>query len=325
MRAWVVKEFGHFSKALRFEGHADPAPPSGGALIEVHAAGVNFFDLLLIAGAYQVRPKLPFIPGSEAVGEVLEPGHGSMLRRGERVMVLVPVGAFGEVVAASDAVCFPAPTEMPDAEAAGFLITYQTALFALTRRARLAAGETLLVHGAAGGVGSAAVQLGKVLGARVIATAGTAKGEACRKLGADVVIDHTRSDFVAEVLKLTDGRGADVILDPIGGEVFGRSTKCIAWEGRLLTLGFASGEIPSIAANRILLKNISVVGLSWGNYQIHDPVSVRAAHAQLLELYSARKVRPLIYREYSFDQLPQALADLEARRTVGKAVIAVPR
>jgi len=323
MRAWVVEDFGSFREVLHFQGHADPKPPAGGALVAVQAAAVNFFDLLLIAGTYQVRPKLPFIPGSEAVGEVIDVGPGSRLERGQRVMVLVPVGAFGELVAAADDVCFPAPEEMPDAEAASFLITYQTAYFALTRRARIQEGETLLIHGAAGGVGSAAIQLGKVLGARVIATAGSAKLDACRELGADVVIDHSQEDFVARVLELTEGRGADVILDPVGGEVFERSSKCIAWEGRLLTVGFASGQIPKIAANRILLKNIAVVGLSWGNYQIHDPASVRQAHEHLLKLYHDGRICPRIYREYAFDQLPKALADVEARKVVGKAVVAV--
>jgi NADPH2:quinone reductase len=213
---------------------------------------------------------------------------------------------------------------MSYAEAAGFFLIYQTAYFALVRQARLAPGETLLVHAGASGVGTAAIQLGKALGATVLATArGEAKLAFCRQLGADHTIDYTTGDFASAVLDITGGRGANVIFDPVGGDVFDRSTKCIAWEGRLLPIGFASGRIPKIGANRILLKSISVQGMYWSTYWQNAPQWVREAHDTLIELYLQGRIAPVIWRRYPLTQLPEALAAVVNRETRGKAVLTV--
>jgi NADPH:quinone reductase len=322
VRAWRTHSFGHFRDVLRLEDCDPPAAPDDGVLVRTTAVGLNFPDLLAIAGKYQVRAALPFIPGHECAGVVEAVGGGSRFAVGQRVIVNGLAGALAERTAASDVRVFAVPDAMSEAEAAALCVTYQTGWFALHHRARLLPGETLLVHGGAGGVGSAAIQLGVAAGARVIATAGGAdKAEICRGLGAHEVIDHRAADVVAEVKRLTDGRGADVIYDPVGGDVFDASTRCIAWEGRLLVIGFASGRIPEIAANRILLKNIAVVGLHWGEYYRHAPDLVHAAHARLCDLHAAGKVRPLVGGRYSFADAPAALGALEDRSAIGKLVV----
>jgi NADPH:quinone reductase len=324
MRAWTIREFGPFQEVLRLEEQPSPSPPPGTALIRVRTAGVNFPDLLMIAGKYQVRPPLPFIPGFETAGEVVEAPPGSGIASGDRVMCQVGHGAFCEALCAAPEDLFSIPDDMSDEQAAAFFLTYQTAWVALVHRARLRPGELLLVHGGAGGVGSAAIQLGKALGAVVVATAGgEEKAAVCRQLGADHAIDYAGQDFAAAVQEITSGRGADVILDPVGGDVFDRSTRCIAWEGRLLPIGFTSGRIPAIAANRLLLKNISVLGLYWGSYWQRAPHVVREAYAGLVELYERGSLRPLIHRLYPMEGLPEALAAVAGRRCRGKAVLAV--
>ncbi len=291
-------------------------------VVQVAAAALNFPDMLAIAGQYQVKPPLPFVPGMESAGEVIAAGPRSALRVGQRVIVSGHGGAFAERVAATDAGCYPVPDAMSDADAAALLVVYQTGWLSLVRRARLRAGETLLVHGGAGGVGTAAIQLGKALGARVIATAsGAAKLDVCRSCGADDVFDYRERAIPEAVAELTGGRGADVIYDPIGGDVFDASTRCLAFEGRLLVIGFAGGRIPEIKANRILLKNIDVIGIFWGNYQLHDPAVARTAHAELCRLYEQAAIRPVIYREYPLAELPAALGALEGRESYGKIVV----
>jgi NADPH:quinone reductase len=324
MRAWRLHELGDPAEVLRLEDVDSPSPGPGQVRVAVAAAGLNFFDDLVCRGQYQDRPALPFTPGAEFVGRILEAGEGVDLPAGTRVvgMAAWPAGALAEEALGDARMIFEVPGSMPDEVAAGFLVTYGTAHAALHRRAGLRAGETLLVHAGAGGVGSAAIQLGVAAGARVLATAGgPEKVEVCRKLGAERAIDYRTEDFVAVVKEATGGRGADVIFDPVGGDVFDRSLRCIAWEGRLLVVGFTSGRIGSAPANLVLLKNMSVVGIAWGAYRKHEPELLRRIHADLLRLYAEGKVDPLVHSVLPLEEAPRGLADLAGRRTVGKVVI----
>ncbi len=322
MRAWRVHEYGSYRDKLRLEEVDKPRAPDDGVVVRVAAAGVNFPDLLAIAGQYQVKAPLPFTPGIEACGEIVEVGARSRWKPGQRVIASGGWGAFAEYMVADDIGVYPVPDEMSTVDAAAFLVVYHTSYFALVYRAEMKPGETLLVHGGAGGVGTSAIQLGKALGATVIATAGSDdKLEVCRRLGADHVINYKNEDFVARVKDLTGGRGADVIYDPVGGEVFDRSLKCIAFSGRILVIGFASGRIPQVPANIVLLKNISVVGVHWGNYRFYDPDKLAPAHEALCRLYVEGKARPLIGKELPLAELPAALDAIRARESVGKIVL----
>jgi len=302
-----------------------PAPVVGpGQLgIEVRAAGCNFFDILLVQGRYQVKPPFPFVPGGEVAGVVREVGAGvGGFAPGDRVLAAVPMGGYAERIALPAAFAHRMPESMSFEEGAALPIVYPTSYAGLVYRAGLQRGETLLVHAAAGGVGLAAVQIGKALGARVIATAGSVeKLHVALEAGADVGIDYSEEDFVERVKEFTGGRGADVIYDSVGGDVFDRSLKCIAWNGRLLVIGFASGTIPSVAANRILLKNISVVGLHWGAYAKHEPARVPETFAALFRLHAEKQIRPVIYRGYPLEEAPAALAALGSRKSHGKVVL----
>lgn len=323
MRAWLVREFGPFGEKLELADMPRPVAEEGSALIRVRAAGVNFPDALVIAGTYQVRPERPFTPGFELVGDVVQTGDDCAgVSEGERVICWTNIGAFQEYVSVRPEQTFPVPRSMTDAEAAVFLVSYQTAIFSLIHRAGLRAGEVLLVHAGAGAVGSAAIQLGKVFGATVIATASNSNKEAlCRELGADHSVNYSTLNFVKEVLEITAGRGADVILDPVGGQIFGDSLRCIASEGRIIPVGFASGNIPSVAMNRVLLKNISIVGFYWGDYWKRDPSLIRATQSQLNSLYEQGLIPPLTGKIYEMEELPKALADLSDRNNYGKNVI----
>jgi len=322
MRAWRAHENGHYRDVLRWEECDPPGCPEDGVVIDVHAASLNFPDLLVLAGMYQVRPPLPLTSGMEAAGVVVAAGPESRFAAGDRVITNGISGAFAERMAAPDARVFRIPEEMTDAHAAALTVVHQTGYFALVHRAALQPGETLLVHGGAGGVGTAAVQLGKALGARVIATAGSpAKLDICRQCGADEVIDYKQEDFVARVKELTDGRGADVIYDPVGGDVFDRSTRCIAFAGRLLVIGFASGRIPTVECNRVLLKNFSVIGLHWGNYFQYQPELIHQCHDALCELYTNGAIRPVIWKQLPLAELPAAMAALESRDSYGTVVV----
>jgi NADPH2:quinone reductase len=302
-----------------------PAPEAGPGevAIDVRAAGCNFSDVLILRGEYQVKPTLPFVPGAEVAGIVAAVGEGvAGLHVGDPVLSHCGLGAFAERVVVPAARLHPMPPDMSFEVAAALPIVYPTSYAALVFRARLAAGETLLVHAAAGGVGMAAVQIGKVLGARVIATVGgESKLAVARGAGADVCLDYEREDFVARVLEETGGCGADVVYDPVGGDVFDRSLRCVAWNGRLLVIGFASGRIPELRTNRILLKNIGVLGVHWPAYEQHEPERVRETFAGLMRLWEAGGIEPLIHRTLPLDQVGVALEDLAARRTVGKLVV----
>lgn len=326
MRAWRVHEHGGPEDVLRLDTVPDPAPGPGEVLVRVTAAALNFADVLRCRGEYQERVDPPFVPGSEACGTVVAAGAGvDGPPAGERVIVARRRGGcFAELVVAPAAAVLPVPPSMDDVTAAGFHVTYQTGYVALHTRARLQAGETLLVHAGAGGTGSAAIELGKAAGARVIATAGgPEKVEICRSLGADLALDSRAGDFVPAVLEATDGRGADVVFDPVGGDVFDRSRRCVAFEGRILVIGFAGGRIPEAPANHLLVKNYSVVGVHWALYEEHRPEVIRRAHDDLVALHAAGRIRPGAARVIGLDEVPAALGALARRATVGKVVARV--
>jgi NADPH2:quinone reductase len=324
MRAWQVGELGEPLAVLRSVDAEIPAPGPGQVTVRTLAAAANFPDVLMCRGLYQVRPELPFTPGVELCGEVVAVGDGvTTATVGQRVLggAALPHGGFAEYAVLSAAETFPAPSSLDDAQASSLFIGYQTGWFGLHRRAQLKAGETLLVHAAAGGVGSAAIQLGKAAGATVIGVVGgPAKAEVARALGADVVIDRHTEDFVAVVKEHTGGRGADVIYDPVGGETYDRSTKCIAFEGRILVVGFAGGTIQKAALNHALIKNYSIVGLHWGLYNRFDPAAVRACHDELIALADRGLVAPLVSERLAFEQVPDGLQRLADGVTVGRVV-----
>ncbi|MBI4013070.1 MAG: NADPH:quinone oxidoreductase family protein [Candidatus Rokubacteria bacterium] len=308
---------------LEYAEVPDPRPAPGQVLIETRAIGCNFPDILMVQGKYQVKPPLPFSPGHEVAGVVREVGEGvSRVRPGQRVLGMLGWGGYAELAIAPAQHVFVLPDAMSFEEGAAFGLVYQTAYCALVQRAALKPAEWLLVHGAAGGVGLSAVQLGKALGARVIATAGTeAKLEIARQSGADVLLSYRTEAWVEQVKTVTGGEGADVIYDPVGGDVFDLSTKCIAFEGRLLAIGFAGGRIPSVAVNRVLLKNFSVVGVHWGLYQRRgSPVIDRWMDA-LFALYATRQLRPVIYRAYPLRDAATGLRALAERESYGKVVL----
>jgi NADPH2:quinone reductase len=322
MRAMLATEWADPS-AMQLREVPDPEPGPGEVLVEVRAIGCNFPDILIVQGKYQVKPPLPFSPGHEVAGVVRRVGAGvTNVRPGQRVIGMLGWGGYAELATVPARHLFAIPDGMGFPEAAAFPLVYQTSWCALSHRAGLRAGESLLVHGAAGGVGLAAVQIGKLLGARVIATAGTAaKLEVARQSGADVLIDYATEDWVERVKAVTEGAGADVIYDPVGGDVFDGSTRCIAFEGRLLVVGFAGGRIPTIAANRILLKNVSIVGVHWGLYQRRGSPLVDEWMETLFAHYRAGRLRPVVYRTYPLAEAARALDALATREAYGKVVL----
>ncbi len=310
---------------MSFDDLPLPEPGPSQVRIRVRAAALNFFDILQIQGKYQYKPPFPFTPGAEVSGVVDACGPGvSGFSAGEPVLAIVPHGGYAESALAPAGHCFPIPGGLDFPEAAAFPIVYQTSYFALVDRAALQPGEWLLVHAGASGVGMAAIQLGRALGARVIATAGSAsKLDFARAQGAHETLLYTEPSWPDRVKTITGGAGANVIFDPVGGDIFDLSSKCIAPGGRLLVVGFASGRIPSIAANRILLKNISVVGAVWGGYVQLHPAYPAQAHAALLALYAQGSLRPVVSLRFPLSQAPAALAELSGRRVLGKAALVV--
>lgn len=322
MRAWQVKELGDPENVLSLEDLEDPTPGEGEVVVEVEAAALNFFDILLCRGEYQEKPDLPFTPGAEVAGTVVA-GNANGLETGGRVIATPPLprGGFSGKVAVPASGVFPIPNAMPAESAAALHITYQTAHFALHRRAGLQEGETVLIHAGAGGVGSAAIQLARAAGARVIATAGgEEKVEVCRGLGAEVVIDYREDDFIQVVKEATGGRGADVVFDPVGGDVFDGSRRCVAFEGRIVVVGFAGGRIAEAPTNHLLVKNYSVLGLHWGLYNKMMPELPHEVHKELVDLYEQGEIDPLIYRSVPFEEVPEALTLLGGRGSYGKIV-----
>ncbi|WP_327677864.1 NADPH:quinone oxidoreductase family protein [Streptomyces sp. NBC_00467] len=315
MQAWRVHRNGEPSEVMRLEEVDRPTPGDGQLLLKVRAANINFPDALLCRGQYQVRPPLPFTPGVEICGETED---------GRRVIAnpALPDGGLADYVVADAAAVLPAPEALDDAEAAALHIGYQTGWFGLHRRAALRAGETLLVHAAAGGVGSAAVQLGKAAGARVIGVVGGEdKARVARELGCDVVVDRRTDDIVAAVKGATGGRGADVIYDPVGGDAYAKSAKCVAFEGRILVVGFASGAIPSPALNHALVKNYSIVGLHWGLYNQKDPAAILACHEELTRLAAEGAVKPLISGRVAMKDAADAVQRVADGTTTGRLVV----
>ncbi|MER6615464.1 NADPH:quinone oxidoreductase family protein [Streptomyces xantholiticus] len=315
MLAWQVHRNGEPSEVMRLEEVDRPTPGEGQLLLKVRAANINFPDALLCRGQYQVRPPLPFTPGVEICGETED---------GRRVIAnpVLPGGGLAEYVVADAGAVLPAPEALDDAEAAALHIGYQTGWFGLHRRAALKEGETLLVHAAAGGVGSAAVQLGKAAGARVIGVVGgTEKAAVARDLGCDVVIDRRADDIVAAVKEATDGRGADVIYDPVGGDAYAKSAKCVAFEGRIVVVGFASGDIPAPALNHALVKNYSIMGLHWGLYATKDPGSIGRCHATLTEYAAKGLIKPLVSERVAFKDAADAVQRVADGTTTGRLVV----
>jgi len=324
--AVIVRQFGSIED-IALETVPDPAPGPGQVVIEVAAAGVNFPDLLVAGGLYQILPPLPFSPGKEAAGVVAAVGAGvATCKPGDRVIALVEYGSYCERLLAPAANCFVMPASMTMPEAAGFALAYQTAHFALLDRARLQAGETVLVTGAAGGVGLACVRLAKALGARVIAAVSTPeKGEIALKAGAESLVDtsgeNLRDGIRDQVRALTGNRGADVVLEVVGGEVFDGALRALAWRGRLVTLGFAGGRIPKLSLNAVLLKNIEISGLHWSDYREWHPEWMRRAQEHLFQLYEEGKLPATIDRALPLAQFADAMALLRERKVMGKVVL----
>ena len=309
-------------RAMKVEEVDDPVREEGQVLVEVHRAGITFPDALQTRGLYQYKPELPFIPGSEVAGTVKEAPDGSGFSPGDRVAAFPMLGGFAEVVAAPVHMTFALPDEVSMSAGAALPMNYLTVEFALGRRGRLAVGETVLVHGAAGGIGTASIQLAKALGAKVIAVTSTEeKGDVALEAGADHAI---RVDgFKDEVKELTDGRGVDIVVDPVGGDRFTDSLRSLAVEGRMLVIGFTAGEIPTVKVNRLLLNNIEVVGVGWGAFVLPRPDEVQNQWTRLLPHLHAGHLDPPIGEEYPLDDAGEAVASLEERTATGKVLLAV--
>ena len=301
-------------------------------MIDVFAAEVNYPDLLVIEGKYQFKPPLPFSPGKTAAGRIAHIGsHVQGLAAGVRVVVQVEYGAFAEELCAPAVQCFPIPDGVSFAKAAALGLTYQTAWFALNDRARLERGEVVLVLGASVGIGIASIQLARALGARMVIAGGRSEAdrEVARAAGADHVVDlgssNLRDELKDAVASFTDGHGADVVIDPVGGDVTAAALRALAWCGRLVIVGFASGSIPTLKANYLLLKNITVMGLQWSDYRQRTPGRVREAQREIFALYQAGQIDPYVSRTVGFDGLREALQALRRSEVQGKIILEVAR
>ncbi len=324
MKAWRVNDWCEPDQ-MEFNDIPVPDPKPGEIRIKNKAAALNFYDILMIQGKYQHKPPRPFTPGSEVAGVVDAVGEGvKEFEIGDRVQAMATGGTYSESSIAPAAKAFRIPDRMGFEEAAAMIVIYQTSYFALTNRTRVNPGEWLLVHAAAGGVGLSALQIGKALGASVIATAGSEeKLQFCLSQGADHVVNYNESGWVDRVKEITGGRGADVIYDPVGGEIFELSMKCIASEGRLLVIGFAGGNIPTIAANRILLKQISIIGVYWGGYLEHHPEYLHEAQTALFKMYESGQINPVVSQTFPLSDAVEALNALATRRTFAKVVLSM--
>ena len=327
MRAVLCKEFGSHRNLAVEEVPPPPDPGPGQVKIAVKAAGLNFADLLMVGGSYQEKPALPFSPGLEAAGTIVACGPGvARVKPGDRVMATVDHGAFAEQALARESDVHKLPDGIDDVTAAGFAIAYGTAQGALRWRADVKPGETVLIHGAGGGVGLAAVEVAKAMGAVVIATAGDADKLAIAKAhGADHLIDYkteTLRTRIKEICaKLNGGGGVDVVYDPVGGEVFDQSLRCANWSGRLVIIGFASGTVPQIPANYLLVKNLSVLGLYWGSYRKHRPDLVADGFAELFAWHRDGRLKPHVSETLDLAQAATALDLIKTRRSTGKVVL----
>jgi NADPH2:quinone reductase len=324
MKAVLCNAFGP-AETLVLEKIASPKAKNNEILLDVHAAGVNFPDTLIIEGKYQFKPPLPFSPGGEAAGVISAVGvKVSHLKVGDRVMALTGWGSFAEQVAVPGYNVMPIPAAMDFTTAAAFGMTYGTSMHALTQRAKLQPGETLLVLGASGGVGLAAVQIGKAMGAKVIAAASSPEKLAVAKAaGADELINYRDSNLKDEVKRLTGGQGADVIYDPVGGDLFDQAIRSIAWNGRLLVVGFASGRIPELPVNLALLKGAAVLGVFWGAFAQRQPADNANNFQQLFAWYADGQLKPLVSQTFPLEQTAEAINTLGQRQAVGKVVVQV--
>jgi NADPH2:quinone reductase len=324
MRALVCRRHGP-PESLVIEDTDDPVPCSGEIVVDVHAAGINFPDILIFAGKYQVRFEPPFVPGYEACGVVSELGEGAMRYAvGDKVIVTPRGGAFAERMAVDENQVFPLPGNLSFEQGAGFPITYCTSYHALKQCAQLKAGETVLVLGAAGGVGTTAIEISKAMGARVIAAASTDdKLEFAKSVGADATINYSVSPLKETVKELTGGKGADVIYDPVGGELAEQALRATAWHGRYLVVGFASGDIPKFPANLALLKEASIVGVFWGQWAATDPQGHIDNIREMVGLLSEGKLTPRITATYALEDYIQAYRDVAERRITGKTVFKI--
>ncbi len=323
MHAWQFESYGNYKDVLHWVERPAPTPGRDQALIRTAAVSLNFPDLLIIQGMYQHKAPLPAVPGVEAVGVVEAAGPASKFKVGERVVGFSHSGGtLADLFLVNNTSAWTVPAHVSDEQAAALSVVYGTSYFGLEHRAQLKAGENLLVLGAAGGVGLAAIQLGRLMGANVIACAGDAKKlEICAQQGAHHLINYKTEDLVERVKALTNGHGADVVYDPVGGEIFDAVKRCVAWGSRLLVIGFAGGKIPSIELNRILLKNMSVVGLAWGQYLDRGSELPGQAQALFYELIARKQIDPVIYKVLPFADTKEGLRLIESREVYGKVVI----
>ncbi len=322
MKAIVCKQFGPPS-SLVLDDIESPKPGEKEVVVQVKACGVNFPDTLIIQGLYQFKPELPFTPGSDIAGVVKEVGAKiKHVKPGDEVFGFVMHGGYAEEVVVPGNACFPKPPGMEFPVAASFMMAYGTSYHALKDRGRLKEGETLLVLGASGGVGLAAVELGKLMGAKVIAAASTTqKLELCKEYGADAVINYDTEDLKTRIKELTDGKGVDVVYDPVGGRYSEPAIRGMAWEGRYLVVGFAAGDIPKIPLNLALLKGCAIVGVFWGSFAMKTPDKNMQNTMQLMQWYAAGKLKPHIHKIYPLAEASNALEDMTKRKVKGKAVI----
>jgi NADPH2:quinone reductase len=323
MKAIHCREWGT-PDILRLEEAESPSLKPHQVRIRVRAAGVNFADTLMVAGKYQVKPPFPFTPGLEAAGEIVELGNDvEGLRLGQRALAVLRFGGgYAEEIVVDAAAVAPIPDAMDFATAAAFPVAYGTSHFALTHRGHLQPGETLLVLGAAGGVGLTAVEIGKAMGARVIAAAGGAEKLAvASSRGADELIDYTTESIRDRVRAITDGNGADVVFDPVGGDAFDQALRAVNWEARMLVIGFAAGRIQAVPANLILVKNISVIGVVWGAQAERDPALIVRNLAELLRWWEAGRLKPMVAKVFRLAEAAEAMAALLSRRYAGKIVL----
>jgi NADPH2:quinone reductase len=322
MRAAMLHSYGP-PENLRIEEVADPEPRAHQIVVDIHACGVNFPDVLMVQDLYQFKPALPFAPGGEVSGTVSALGSDvTGWAIGDRVAAGTGTGGFAEKVAIDAAKAFRIPASVDLTAAAGFLTTYGTSYHALRDRANLVAGETLLVLGAAGGVGLSAVELGATMGAHVIAAASSEeKLDACRRFGAAETVDYTKVDLKAWLKEHTGGRGVDVVYDPVGGDLSEPALRSTAWKGRFLVIGFAAGDIPRIPLNLALLKGCSIVGVFYGEHGTRNPIEQRALVDELIEMLAGGRINPEVSASFSLDESAAALRELMDRRVIGKAVV----
>ncbi|KAJ2365026.1 hypothetical protein IW150_006325 [Coemansia sp. RSA 2607] len=321
MRAIVVKSWLKGPGDMEVKDIPVPLPKDNELLVKIDSAGANFFDILLVQGKYQIRPPFPFTPGAEFSGTVVRAPAGKF-KAGDRVFGSNPTGAYAEYIAVPQAQCFHIPSTLSFEQAAGLYITYPTSYAALKLRARVQANDWVLVHAAAGGVGIAAVQIARALGARVIAAVGSQeKFEVCRQQGANHCVNYRETDWIERVMQITEGKGADVVFDPVG--LVEKSLKCVAWNGRIVVVGFAAGTIEKVAVNRILLKNVEVTGVHWGAYARNQPEMVGEVWRELFAMAEQRKINPVVYEPvfYGLENAKTALKAIAARETYGKVIV----